>query len=76
MSYAFFTPNFCYRLDYFKIVWYYFFEMKIFSTLLKIANKAGQKTLAEYKQEMLVKQGREQFRRLQEKGLSVPVALL
>ncbi len=50
--------------------------MKIFSTLLKIANKAGKKTLADYKQEMLVKQGREQFRRLQEKGLSVPVALL
>ena len=38
--------------------------------------KASKKTLADYKQELLVKQGREQFKKLLEKGLSIPVALL
>ena len=34
------------------------------------------KTIADYKQDILVRQGREQFKRLLEKGLGVPVALL
>ncbi len=36
----------------------------------------ARKTIADYKQEILVKQGREQFKKLLEKGISVPVAFL
>jgi len=38
--------------------------------------KASAKTISDYKMEMLVKQGRDQFRKLIEKGISIPVALL
>jgi hypothetical protein len=34
------------------------------------------KTLIDTKQEILVKQGREQFKKLLEKGISIPVAFL
>ena len=34
------------------------------------------KTITDYKQEILVKAGREQFKKLLEKGISVPVVLL
>jgi len=34
------------------------------------------RTIADYKQEILVKQGREQFKKLLEKGLNIPVVLL
>ena len=34
------------------------------------------KTISDYKREMLVKLAREQFKKLIEKGLSIPVALL
>ncbi|HKC14342.1 MAG TPA: hypothetical protein VKC89_00010 [Patescibacteria group bacterium] len=49
--------------------------MKIFSIFSKKTNK-GRVTIADYKQRLLVEQGREQFKRLLEKGLRVPVALL
>ena len=39
------------------------------------ANKA-KKTLIDAKQEILVRQGREQFKKLLEKGISIPVAFL
>jgi hypothetical protein len=39
-------------------------------------NKKTVKTFADYKQELLVKAGREQFKKLLEKGISVPVVLL
>jgi hypothetical protein len=41
-------------------------------------NKSGKtvKTIADYKQQILVKQGAEQFKKLLEKGISVPVVLL
>lgn len=48
-------------------------DMKLFFVRQKKANK---KTLADYKQDLLVRTGREQFKRLLEKGLGVPVALL
>ena len=38
--------------------------------------KAPQKTTSDYKMEMLVKQGRDQFKKLIDKGISIPVALL
>ena len=34
------------------------------------------KTISDYKRELLVKLGREQFKKLLEKGLSIPVAFL
>jgi hypothetical protein len=40
------------------------------------SKKENKKTISDYKQEMLMKVGREQFRKLLEKGLSVPVVLL
>ncbi|GDX62165.1 hypothetical protein LBMAG33_4750 [Candidatus Levyibacteriota bacterium] len=38
--------------------------------------KKVQKTIEEYKQELLIKQGKDQFNTLIRKGLSIPVALL
>jgi hypothetical protein len=43
---------------------------------LNLKGKTAVKTIADYKQQILVKQGREQFKRLLEKGLNVPVVLL
>jgi hypothetical protein len=34
------------------------------------------KTISDYKQEALVRSGREQFKKLLEKGISIPVVLL
>jgi len=43
----------------------------------KKQKRASIKSISDYKNmEMLVKQGRDQFRRLIEKGINVPVALL
>ncbi len=39
-------------------------------------NRRAKKIIADYKQELLVKHGREQFMVLVKKGLSVPIALL
>lgn len=38
--------------------------------------KTGEKTTAEYNRELLIRQGRDQFTKLVEKGLNVPIALL
>ncbi|MBI2613448.1 MAG: hypothetical protein HYW62_01640 [Candidatus Levybacteria bacterium] len=38
--------------------------------------KVSQKTVSDYKMEILVKQGRDQFKKLIEKGINIPVALL
>ena len=38
--------------------------------------KKTQKTISDYKMEILVKQGRDQFKKLIAKGISVPVAFL
>lgn len=53
--------------------------MKKFITLFwRSQKKAARQNISEsdYGQEMLVKLGREQFKRLVEKGLSIPIALL
>jgi len=42
----------------------------------KLRRKASIKTVSDYKMEILVKQGRDQFKKLIEKGISVPVAFL
>lgn len=34
------------------------------------------KTISDYRMEMLVRQGRDQFKKLIEKGINIPVALL
>ncbi len=38
--------------------------------------KALQKSVSDYKMDILVKQGRDQFKKLIDKGISIPVALL
>jgi hypothetical protein len=38
--------------------------------------KAANKSISDYKMEMLVKQGRDQFKKLIERGINIPVALL
>nr|MBI5455389.1 hypothetical protein [Candidatus Levybacteria bacterium] len=38
--------------------------------------KNAVKTISDYKQDILVRQGREQFKKLLEKGISIPVVLL
>jgi len=43
---------------------------------LSIRGKKAVKTIADYKQQILVRQGREQFKKLLEKGISIPVVLL
>ena len=50
----------------------------IFETLAHwLAEKiASNKTVSDYKMEILVRQGRDQFKKLIEEGINVPVALL
>jgi len=50
----------------------------IFETLARrlAEKKASNKTISDYKMEILVRQGRDQFKKLIEKGINVPVALL
>jgi hypothetical protein len=43
---------------------------------LNFRGKKTAKTFTDYKQEILVKAGREQFKKLLEKGINVPVVLL
>ncbi|MBI2031734.1 MAG: hypothetical protein HYT08_03925 [Candidatus Levybacteria bacterium] len=43
---------------------------------LKLKRRTVNKQVMDYKQELLVKQGREQFKALLKRGLSVPIALL
>jgi hypothetical protein len=43
---------------------------------LNIRSVKAVKTIADYKQQILVKQGADQFKKLLEKGLNVPVVLL
>jgi hypothetical protein len=54
--------------------------MKLLSTLLRKSagwrKQQKRKTLEDYRQELLVRQGREQFKKLVDKGLQVPVVLL
>lgn len=40
------------------------------------SKKRVKKTIADYKQEVLVNQGKEQFQALLKKGISIPVVLL
>ena len=47
--------------------------MKFF---LRFRKKNVRKTLSDYQREMLVKQGREQFKKLVQRGINLPVALL
>lgn len=52
------------------------FDMKYLHSLLTIRKKLKRKSIEDYQQELLVRQGREQFRMLLQKGLGVPVAFL
>lgn len=50
--------------------------MKLLQILGLGKKKEIRKTLSDYKQELLVKQGAEQFKKLLERGLNVPIVLL
>ncbi|MGH7246242.1 MAG: hypothetical protein ACREGI_04910 [Candidatus Levyibacteriota bacterium] len=53
--------------------------MNIIATIKSILSKQPQtveKPIADYKQELLFRQGKEQFEKLLQRGLRVPVALL
>jgi hypothetical protein len=52
--------------------------MKIFTVLTHFIKKPAKalSSLEDYKQEALIRQGRMQFEKLMQKGLSIPVALL
>jgi hypothetical protein len=45
-------------------------------SFLTLKGKRAAKTISDYKQEALVKLGREQFKKLMEKGISIPIFLL
>jgi hypothetical protein len=49
--------------------------MKLFALLFGQKKKIVRKTLAEYQREMLVKQGKQQFQKLKDLGLKLPVSL-
>jgi len=50
--------------------------MKIVRILFRTQKKHQRSTLADYQRELLVRQGREQFKKLIDRGLGVPVGLL
>jgi hypothetical protein len=50
--------------------------MKLLSIFSGKQKQTKRKTVEEYQQELLSNQGREQFKKLVEKGLSVPIVLL
>jgi hypothetical protein len=45
-------------------------------SLFKSNKKQVRKSLSDYKEDLLIKQGREQFEKLVKKGLNIPVAFL
>jgi hypothetical protein len=49
--------------------------MNLFAFLLSFKKKTQRKTLAEYQREILVRAGRQQFKKLQDLGLNIPVRL-
>lgn len=49
--------------------------MKLLVNLLKRKKENQQKTLADYQRELLVKLGGQEFKKLQDMGISIPVAL-
>lgn len=71
-----FFDIFCYRLTVLTACVTMFFAMKFPLSFLKIQKKPARKTIEDYKQEILLRQGREQFKALVKKGLNVPVVLL
>lgn len=50
--------------------------MKLRLLISKLKKHEVHKTLVDYQQEILSKQGREQFKKLVDRGISIPVALL
>jgi len=66
--------NFCYRLTaaalHDRIVGMKFVTRALQKLGMK---KTGRKTLAQYKEELLCREGREQFKKLLRQGLTIPV---
>lgn len=49
--------------------------MKLFTLLLKLKKQNQQKTLADYQRELLVKLGGQEFKKLHDLGINIPIAL-
>jgi len=49
--------------------------MKLLAFLLRLKKKTHRKTLAEYQREMHVRMVKQQFQKLKDLGLTVPIAL-
>lgn len=49
--------------------------MKLLARLFSQKKKIEEKSLAEYQREMLISQGKQQFEKLKDLGLSIPVRL-
>jgi len=49
--------------------------MKLLRKILKLRKTAKAKTIADYKNEMLIKTGRQQFKKLKDLGINIPVRL-
>ena len=49
--------------------------MKLLAEILRFKKEEQPKTLADYQRELLVKLGGQQFKRLRDLGISIPVAL-
>lgn len=49
--------------------------MKFVRSLLRSQKKSNPTTLAEHQRELLIRLGREQFKKLIDQGLGIPVAL-
>jgi hypothetical protein len=81
-SYAF-SAQYYYRLTYYKIYATILLTMKsLISNLFRklknqvVDNSSAARSIADYNRELLVKQGRDQFMKLIDKGLTIPVNLV
>lgn len=67
---------YCYRLTKEKRLVRISLRMKLIMFLLGKEKKEQRRTIAQYQQDMLSRQGREQFKKLVDRGLGIPVASL
>ena len=70
-----YLDHICYRLTS-KMAYDTMLFMKLLRKLLGISRRYHRPTLAEYQRELLVRQGREEFKKIIDRGLGIPVGLL
>lgn len=66
---------FCYRLT---TIYPYatILLMRLFAKIKKLSSKNKRRTLEQYQREVMVRQGREQFKKLVDSGLGMPFGIL